>query len=124
MSRRAFVTDDNAVNLAVASAMLKRLNWTVETFDNAGAMLARLEEIEPAVILLDISMPVLDGEEACALIRARSEWQGIRVIAYTAHAQPEERERFLAQGFDDVLIKPVSFADFRHSVGESSAGPG
>lgn len=121
MNRLAFVTDDNPINVAVGSALLKRLNWEVESFATAGAMLVRLEEVEPAVILLDLSMPVLDGEQACARIRARGEWQGIRVIAYTAHARHDERGRLLAQGFDDVLIKPVRLADLRDSVGE--AGP-
>lgn len=121
MNRLAFVTDDNPVNVVVATAMLRRLNWEVESFDNARAMLDRLEEVEPAVILLDISMPVLDGEEACAMIRRRSRWQHIRVIAYTAHARVEERGRFLHGGFNDVLIKPVSFAGFAASVGTAPA---
>ncbi len=121
MKRLAFVTDDNPVNVVVGAAMLKRLNWEVESFHNARAMLARLEEVEPAVILLDISMPELDGVQACAMIRSRSEWRHIRVIAYTAHTHEGERGRFLANGFENVLIKPVSFVDFAISVGTAPA---
>lgn len=121
MNRLAFVTDDNPVNVVVGAAMLKRLNWEVESFDNARAMLARMEEVEPTVILLDISMPDLNGEQACAMIRSRSQWQHIRVVAYTAHARQEERGRFLDCGFNDVLIKPVSFADFASSIGTAPA---
>ena len=79
----AFITDDNEINLKVAGALLKRLGWSVETFDNARAMLQRLEDVQPASILLDISMPDMGGESACAHIRARSEWNAVRVIAYT-----------------------------------------
>jgi len=112
----AFVTDDNDINLKVASALLKRLGWTVETFDNARAMLSRLEQAQPAAILLDISMPEMGGEAACALIRARPEWQTIRVIAYTAHAMSEDAERFLRNGFDGTLIKPITFASLAQAI--------
>lgn len=113
----AFVTDDNDINLKVADALLTRLGWTVETFDNARAMLARLEGIQPAAILLDISMPDMGGETACAHIRARPEWQGIRVIAYTAHAMAEDADRFLNCGFDGTLIKPITIASLTQSIG-------
>ena len=113
----AFVTDDNEINVKVAGALLKRLGWTIETFDSAGAMLARLEAVQPAVILLDISMPDMGGESACARIRARREWKDIRVIAYTAHAMTEDADRFLANGFDGVLIKPITIASLTQSIG-------
>ncbi|WP_341645315.1 response regulator [Thauera sp. SDU_THAU2] len=118
----AFVTDDNDINLKVANALLNRLGWTVETFDNAPAMLARLEDVQPAAILLDISMPNMGGETACALIRARPEWQGIRIIAYTAHAMSEDAERFLSGGFDATLIKPITFASLTQAIGSPERG--
>jgi len=113
----AFITDDNEINVKVASALLKRLGWTIETFDSASGMLARLEDAQPAVILLDISMPDMGGEAACACIRARSEWKDIRVIAYTAHAMTEDADRFLANGFDGVLIKPITLASLTQTIG-------
>lgn len=118
MNDLAFVTDDNPVNVVVAAAMLKRLNWQVESFDNARAMLTRLASVHPAVILLDISMPEVDGEEACARIRADFAGAPIRIIAYTAHARHEDRDHFLGHGFDDVLIKPITLGELARSVGE------
>ena len=61
------------------------------------------------LVLLDISMPGMNGPEVCQRIRADRTLAGLRVIAYTAHALPEEQQRFLASGFDDVLVKPTSF---------------
>ena len=113
----AFITDDNEINLKVAGALLKRLGWSVETFDNARAMLQRLEDVQPASILLDISMPDMGGESACAHIRARSEWNAIRVIAYTAHAMSEDADRFRANGFNAVLIKPITLASLTQAMG-------
>ena len=100
-----------------AGALLKRLGWSVETFDNARAMLQRLEDVQPASILLDISMPDMGGESACAHIRARSEWNAIRVIAYTAHAMSEDADRFRANGFNAVLIKPITLASLTQAMG-------
>ena len=116
-SHLAFVTDDNAINLKVASALLKRLGWSIETFDNARAMLQRLEDVQPAAILLDISMPEMGGESACAHIRTRNEWNAIRVIAYTAHAMSEDSARFRANGFNEVLIKPITLASLTQAMG-------
>src|SRR5215813_12052175 len=63
----------------------------------------------PDLVLLDISMPGMTGIEVCQRIRADHALAGLRVIAYTAHALREQQERFLASGFDDVLVKPISF---------------
>ena len=95
-SHLAFITDDNEINLKVAGALLKRLGWSVETFDNA---------------------PDMGGESACAHIRARSEWNAIRVIAYTAHAMSEDADRFRANGFNAVLIKPITLASLTQAMG-------
>ena len=83
-SHLAFITDDNEINLKVAGALLKRLGWSVETFDNARAMLQRLEDVQPASILLDISMPDMGGESACAHIRAY--WRNSGVSTSSSNA--------------------------------------
>jgi len=54
-------------------------------------------------------MPGITGLEVCQRIRADRELMALRVIAYTAHGLLEEQQRFLAGGFDDVLLKPISF---------------
>jgi CheY-like chemotaxis protein len=117
MNTLAFVTDDNPVNLKVATAFLTRLGWVVEQFSSASAMLTRLEDVQPAVILLDISMPDIGGEEACSRIRACPAWHHVRVIAYTAHAMDQDRERFMNSGFDGVLIKPINIAALTQAIG-------
>ena len=61
------------------------------------------------LVLLDISMPGMTGLEVCQHIRADPRLMALRVIAYTAHVLLEEQQRFLAGGFDDVLLKPISF---------------
>ena len=60
------------------------------------------------LVLLDISMPGLSGEETCTRLRASANGQSATIIAYTAHAFPEDRARLLDGGFDDVLVKPIN----------------
>jgi CheY-like chemotaxis protein len=122
MNTLAFIIDDSAINIAVARLLLKRLGWSVEEFTSAVPMLARLSEIRPAFMLLDISMPDMGGEEACRRIRANPEWAGLRIVAYTAHALESERQRYLAAGFDDILTKPVPLGTLEAAVGQAPGG--
>lgn len=119
MNKLAFIIDDSAVNVAVARLLLRRLGWVVEDFDSAIPMLARLAEVQPVFMLLDISMPDLGGEEACRRIRANAAWNGVRVIAYTAHAMETERQRYLSGGFDCVITKPITIAALQEAVGHA-----
>jgi len=119
MNKLAFIIDDSAVNIAVARLLLRRLGWIVEDFESAIPMLARLEEVQPAYMLLDISMPDLGGEEACKRIRSNPAFDQVRVIAYTAHAMETERQRYLGAGFDGVITKPITIAALQEAVGHA-----
>jgi len=110
--RRTLVVDDNTVNRKLAVALLKRRGWETEEAENGMAALNKLAS--GAVfdsVLLDISMPELDGEEVCRRIRASQQWAGLRVVAYTAHAMEGEKQRIMSAGFDDILIKPITAQD-------------
>jgi CheY-like chemotaxis protein len=60
------------------------------------------------VLLLDISMPDLCGEAVCRQLRANPAFDSLKIVAYTAHAGSDDSQRFLANGFNAVLIKPIS----------------
>ncbi|MGE5504610.1 MAG: response regulator [Actinomycetota bacterium] len=106
MSRSALVVDDNPANRLLASRLLQRMGWEVEQAAEGNSALASLKERPVDMVLLDISMPGLSGEQVCGLIR---QFGGAgRIIAYTAHALPEELNRFKEAGFDGMLIKPIT----------------
>jgi CheY-like chemotaxis protein len=105
---RVLIIDDDAVNRRLPQVLFQKLGWQAETLDCGAQALRHLATHHYDLILLDISMPGINGLEVCQHIRADRALTGLRVIVYTAHAVPEEQRRFLAGGFDAVLLKPIS----------------
>jgi len=101
------VVDDNAVNRRVAQGLFQKLGWEVETVESGEQALPRLAVRSYDLILLDISMPGMNGMDVCRHIRANPRLRELRVIAYTAHDLLED-QHLLAGGFDGVLSKPIS----------------
>src|SRR5712691_8112838 len=108
LAQRVLIIDDDAVNRRLAQVLFRKLGWCVETVDSGERALLHLAAHRYDLVLLDISMPGMTGLEVCQRIRADHELMELRVIAYTAHVLLEEQQRFLAGGFDDVLLKPIS----------------
>lgn len=115
--RTALVVDDNALNSKLVSVFLRRLDWETEVCDNGARALELLRERAFGLVLLDLRMPTLSGEQVCRRIRAELGLDALPVVAYTAHGMPEERERMLAAGFSALLIKPISFQDVKQLCG-------
>ncbi len=110
------VVDDIPSNRMVARAMLERQGWSVLMASDGREALDTLATTHCDLVLLDISMPGMSGIEVCQSIRANPAIADLPVIAYTAHAQPEDRRNFIASGFDEVLIKPVSSEKLTRAV--------
>ena len=70
--------------------------------------LSWLHDNTPDLILLDISMPGMCGEEVCRSLRAMPAFATLPIVAYTAHAMAEDVQRFLSRGFNEVLVKPIN----------------
>lgn len=102
------VVDDNAVNRDLARIVLTKQGWTVDVAASGEEALLKMEGCRYEQVLLDLCMPGLSGEETCQRMRSFLGVEGIRIIAYTAHAFPEDYSRILAAGFDRIIVKPVS----------------
>ena len=115
--RNALVVDDHPANRLLAGALLKKLGWTVREAESGEAALTLATQHSFRLVLLDISMPGLSGEETCVALRQSQAERQMHILAYTAHAFPEDRLRFLAVGFDDILVKPINRQRLEELVG-------
>ncbi|MFB1030469.1 MAG: response regulator [Thauera sp.] len=105
---KVLIVDDNPINRLVPLAWLVREGCDItESVDGQDA-LAKAGTLCFDVVLLDLSMPGMSGREVCRALRALPDGGRLRIIAYTAHATLDGLDGFKAEGFDDVLIKPVS----------------
>ncbi len=105
---RILVADDNETNRDVIEMQLEYLGYTADYVANGEEVVRAVLEHSYDVVLLDIFMPVMDGEEACRSIRGISDLVQPCIIAVTASAMPGDRERYLAGGMDHFLPKPLS----------------
>ena len=104
--RRIAIVEDNADNRLLLSALLGD-DHDLDEYEDGPAALARLPDAPPDLVLLDISLPGMEGPEVLRRLRSDPRLQKIPVIALTAHAMSGDRERFLALGFDDYVTKPI-----------------
>ena len=112
------LVDDNAVNRMVAGRMLAKLGAACGEADGGFEAIQRYQENSWDLVLMDIQMPGMDGYEATREIRRLEEGTGrhVPIVALTAHALPEDRDRCLAAGMDEYLTKPVRSNDLERVI--------
>ena len=101
--------EDNDDNVYMLRGRLTRAGFTVVVAGDGEQGVAMAASEAPALILMDLSLPVLDGWEATRRLKAAAETRSIPVIALSAHAMEGERARALAAGCDDFDTKPIDF---------------
>ena len=103
---RILFAEDNPVNVLFGVSLLKKLGHEVVTVGNGVECLAELDKGPFDLVLMDIQMPVMNGEDALKSIRQREHGADIPVIALTAFALKQDKERFMSEGFNGYLSKP------------------
>ncbi|MGD2120396.1 MAG: response regulator [Gemmatimonadota bacterium] len=106
MKPKIAIVEDNPDNRLLVQALLEDL-YELSEFENGSEALEGLPADAPDLILLDISLPDMDGTEVFRWIRAHHDLGTVPVIALTAHAMTGDREKFLAEGFNDYITKPI-----------------
>ncbi|HET9220909.1 MAG TPA: response regulator [Roseiflexaceae bacterium] len=104
------LVEDNDMNRDMIAQYLGHYGYKVVTAREGSAAVELARTAEPALILMDISLPVLDGWEATRQIKAAPETKSIPVIALTAHAMASDRQKSIEAGCDDYEPKPIDFA--------------
>jgi len=110
------IVEDNEANLKLARDVLQFHGFRTIEADKAADGIALAEAQLPAVILMDIQLPDMDGVSALCRIRQRPATATIPVVALTAFAMGADRERLLAAGFDGYLAKPIDVKRFPDQV--------
>jgi two-component system, cell cycle response regulator DivK len=125
-SWKVLLVDDEPDNLEVVAETLEFHGVTVRVANNGVQGLEVLNDFFPDLILTDLSMPLMDGWELRAHIKANPTIQSIPVIAVSAHAMNGDRERALEAGFDGYLTKPIRVPtlldDLRAAVRRANKG--
>jgi pilus assembly protein CpaE len=116
MGIRILAVDDNAINLKVVSITLQHAGYEVYTAQNGPQALELIDSIHPDVILLDITMPDMDGYEVCRRIRSNPATTHIAIMMLTAHDTLEEKIKGFESGADDYLIKPFQPAELQARI--------
>jgi CheY-like chemotaxis protein len=105
------LVEDNEVNRDMLVRRLQRAGHKVATAGDGEAALTAMREQHPAVVLMDMNLPVKDGWTACREAQQDASIAGIPIIALTAHAMEEDKHRALEAGCSDYATKPVDFPD-------------
>ena len=106
--KRVLVVEDNDINRVLMKKTLQRLGHQVTTAEGGAEAVAAAAEGQFDLILMDISMPRVDGTEACRRIRAQNLAEGVDIVALTAHVAADDHARILGTGFAEVATKPIS----------------
>lgn len=122
MKKLVLVVEDNERNRKLVRTILEFRGYEVIECDDGEPSIALAKERRPALILMDIELPKLDGISALKRLREDPATASIPVAAVTASVTPGERERVVAAGFDAYIAKPIDMAVFNEAV-DRLAGP-
>ena len=104
--KRIAIVEDNPDNLMLAEAILSS-TYEIIGFENGPDALAQLPDLDVSLVLLDISLPHMDGVAVLEAMKKDPKLKDLPVIALTAHAMVGDREKFLGKGFDEYFTKPI-----------------
>ena len=104
--KKIAVIEDNPDNRLLVRVILEP-DYDVTDYESGFAALAGMQRERPDLVLLDISLPEMDGSEVLRRIRADANLKNLPVIALTAHAMSGDREKYLGAGFNDYVTKPI-----------------
>ena len=106
------VVEDNERNRKLVRTILEFRGYEVVECDDGAPSLALAKAHRPALVLMDIQLPTMNGIEALARLRADPETRAIPVVAVTASVTPSERDRVASSGFNGYISKPIDVGSF------------
>ncbi len=122
MIKSVLLVEDNELNRDMLSRRLTRAGYQVFTADNGEEALRQVRGEHPDVVLMDMNLPVKDGWSTCLEIRNEDGIADTAIIALTAHAMGEDRDRALAVGCNEYATKPVDFPELLAKIEKLTDG--
>lgn len=116
MRSRVLLIEDNEQNRYLATFLLERHGYDVASASDGPAGIALAETVAPALILLDIQLPLMDGYAVARALRGSPALRDIPIIAVTSYAMVGDREKALAAGCSGYLEKPINPDTFVHEI--------
>lgn len=116
MAAAILIVDDNATNLKLAKVILVAAGYQVRTAIDAEEALALLGQFQPALILMDIQLPGMDGLELTRRLKADYKTADITIVALTAYAMKGDEDKALACGCSGYIAKPIDTRRFAEEV--------
>jgi CheY-like chemotaxis protein len=113
---RILLVEDNKINQLVAGEILKNAGYLVTQSDNGEDAIEKLKEQEFELVLMDIQMPIMDGEMATNIIRTELKLTELPIIALTANVLPEQIDQYLHTGFSGFVGKPFDAAELLSEI--------
>jgi len=114
--QKILVVEDNDANMMLTTDILEVSGYAVEQAETAELAIALAKSERPALILMDISLPGMDGLTAAGVLKRDPCTCAIPIIALTAYAMKGDRERILAAGCDGYITKPFEIAEFLRTI--------
>ena len=116
MTRTVLLVDDEPNIVLSLQFLIEQAGYQALVARDGEAALQAIEEHKPDLVLLDVMLPKRDGFDVCETIRARPEWNDIRIVMLTAKGRDSEREKGLALGADAYITKPFSTRDAMEQI--------
>jgi len=118
MSKTILIVDDEAYIVTSLEYVMQSAGFEVAVAYDGEEALQKVAETVPALVILDLMMPKLDGFEVCEKIRENPLWKDVRIIILTAKGRDIERKKGMSLGADDYMTKPFSTRDILNRVKE------
>jgi DNA-binding response OmpR family regulator len=116
MSEVILVVDDDPSALEIVRIYLESRGYTVATATDGKDALAKIEEVQPALVLLDVMMPGMDGWEVARIVKNHPNFHDVRVIMLTARSDFTDKHEGLRAGADDYIVKPIRLEELATRV--------
>jgi two-component system cell cycle response regulator DivK len=119
---KILIVEDNQLNLDLARDILTFNGHEVDHAENCETCLAKLNSFMPDLILMDIGLPGISGVDCFKLLRQKSGFDKVPVLAFTAAVMPEQIQKIFDAGFSGLIEKPISVSTFLSAIDEALDG--